>query len=342
MQSHRENWFDRLQKRYYAYVEREDKALFERLKRDHSLQPRLTVAKIAAFTLAMSVHSITFLLPILAIAIIVTQIAGYCSVLCGLSFLAMAVVVRPRFNKTPTQIASQEKFPTLYQQVDQIANLLHAPHIDFIVINEFFTASYARVGLRQSRLLTLGHPLWMQLDPAERAALIVHEIAHGVNGDFARVFVINTAMRSLQRWYAVLYPGSRSSRDGLAGVLLQFFSLLVGNVMHLMFFVLRHLLLLESRRAEYLADHLAATVAGSDATISMLKKIQSRVRKPISISTHPPLDYRIAMLEAKPIRTAIASFSDEQIAKLDAEMHNLDNEITARIEQLRNRGLNYY
>src|SRR5689334_13963181 len=75
MQPARENWLTRLQKRYYAYVEREDTALFERLKHDPSLQPRLTSAKVAVFAIAIAIHSVTILLPILAVVVFVTQFA---------------------------------------------------------------------------------------------------------------------------------------------------------------------------------------------------------------------------------------------------------------------------
>ena len=45
-------------------------------------------------------------------------------------------------------------------------------------------------------MLFIGLPLFAILDDAERVSVLGHELAHGVNGDPTRGFVVGTAMIS--------------------------------------------------------------------------------------------------------------------------------------------------
>lgn len=337
--------FETIERRYKAYVERQDKALFEALKRGESLRPRLTLGKLLAFGLALLIHASTILILIVGIALIISRFFGPFSICYGALLIFCAVVVRPRVNKMPDEdIVPKDKFPTLYQFTDQIAADLDAPPIDLIIINEIHNASFGRAGYRNRRILTLGYPLWMQLDARERIALTAHELAHNVNGDFTRNWVVGGAINSLAQWYNVLYPEhlfrSRFGRGGIWGAPIKLVMLIFANIALLWALGLLHLLLHESRRAEYLADYLGAQVAGSEAAISLLTKIRQRQMwmKNLPITTHPPTEYRIEFLRTKYFAEEGISPSPEQNARIDAEFAALEPEMSRRKLRLKQTG----
>jgi Zn-dependent protease with chaperone function len=129
--------------------------------------------------------------------------------------------------------------------------------------------------LRRRRLLGLGLPLLVALEPPDRVALIAHELAHQRNGDPARFFVIHSSVVGLATLYWALRPSYFENRGDLVVVqdiatgMVRALSWPVGLVLRAQIvLMLRH-----SQRAEYLADHLAAEVAGSDAVVSLHEKL---------------------------------------------------------------------
>jgi Zn-dependent protease with chaperone function len=95
-------------------------------------------------------------------------------------------------------------------------------------------------------------------------ALVAHELGHARNGDLRRGLVVGTALNGLVELYALLQP-----EEGGSGWFLNvFFWPLSRPVLGLLYLEL-HLLLSDSRRAEYLADARAAEVAGTAAAISL-------------------------------------------------------------------------
>jgi hypothetical protein len=241
---------------------------------------------------------------------LVLQFAGIFSICFAPVFLGIAIFVRPRFNKPPNAPIKAEHFPALYHFVNQIADHLHAPHIDYIVFNESYDASFSWVGLRQFRHLTLGYPFWMRLSSQEKIALIAHELAHTVNGDFGRNFVMRTAALSVQEW-ASFAPRS-PEKHVLGEVLVDLL-------------IVRHMLLLESRRATYLADSLTASISGTEALISLMKKRKDSVYNTFPITTYPPNAYRIAKLETRPNQDATISLSKAEMEKIDHDVERLWN-----------------
>src|SRR5262249_8626043 len=139
--------------------------------------------------------------------------------------------------------------------------------------------SWMVVGVRRRRVLTLGLPLLLLLEPQQRVALVAHELAHARNGDSTRGLVVGSSVRALAEFYAALAP--EPSRDGsIAWDDLGFFDMIVNGILWLisrpaygLLLLQLHLLLRDSQRAEYLADALAARVAGTEATVGLHERL---------------------------------------------------------------------
>src|SRR5262249_61111144 len=113
--------------------------------------------------------------------------------------------MRPKPGRVPSEdVTSQKDFPTLHAFVNEVAQKLGGQPIRNIVVNESFNAAYGVIGWRRVPVLWIGLPLWMALRPQERLALIGHEIAHGVNGDGTRGFIVGSALSGLHEWIGVL------------------------------------------------------------------------------------------------------------------------------------------
>jgi heat shock protein HtpX len=338
----------RLQRYYRTFIERRDQQLIEQLKQSESLRPTFTLPKLAAILFAIPIHLVTFALPLLGIALILSQLGGFVPVCCGLTLLGVAWLVRPRFGKAPEDVVTRAKFPALYQAADEVAAALKAAPVDTIAINEHFNAAYGRFGLRRSRLIILGYPLWLALDDQERVALLAHELAHDVNGDFSRSFFVGSAIDTLFQWYLLAAPMPRvapvydmmaDTAQGLTNVVMSF----VAEALLVVIFFMGQLLIYESRRAEYLADYLSAQVAGTDAVVSMLEKHKGRDAGfvPLQFRTHPPTEYRLEFLKAKPRLSPHLHLSPATIAQIGSELATLEREMNRRIEQRRNEGRYY-
>jgi heat shock protein HtpX len=185
--------------------------------------------------------------------------------------------------KAPGNVTPRDRLPTLYQAVDHVAQALGASTVDAVVIDWRFNASFRQVGWRRRKVLTLGLPLLAILNGEERVALIAHELAHAVNGDPNRSFFTGTAVTSLIEWYRLLRPyriwnfrshgSSAGALADMGAVVGNLLSLCLSGVAWLGAYVLSHLLWHDSQRAEYLADSLAARVAGTDTMLALLDKL---------------------------------------------------------------------
>jgi Peptidase family M48 len=181
--------------------------------------------------------------------------------------------MRPRPGRVPSvDVVSRNDFPAVYAFVNEVASELGGRPIDHIVVNEDFNAQYAVVGWRRVPVLWIGLPLWMVLRPQERVALLGHEVAHGVNGDGTRGFIIGSALSALDQWIAFL-------RDPLhdAATLGQTLAALAMWILSIPFAALQRLLVqllwLDKQGAEYFADHLGSTISGTDAAVSLLQRL---------------------------------------------------------------------
>ncbi len=261
---------------YDSLGERFGQSLFDEIKRKQTLKSQWTIARVAAWLLALSVHSFTLLVFLLGITFLLNNRDNCLGLFGGIVCLSLAWVLRPRPTRLPdnVEVIPREKAPNLYRHVDQIATALMAPHIDGLVIDTDFNAAYLTVGWRRKRILMLGLPLLSILTPQERAAVIAHELAHSVNGDPIRGLVIGNALNTLIHWYVLLLPDpTLSQRYGLPGVFANGVLLMLSLLPWIAAQALIHLLYRDSQRAEYLADRLAAQISGTEAALAALEKM---------------------------------------------------------------------
>ena len=189
--------------------------------------------------------------------------------------------VRPRVTALPANILPRRQFTALYNLADEVSRPLKAPAIDGIVVDGRYNASFRQVGWRRK---TYPHPgptfsLTVTNDE-ETVALVAHELAHGVNGDAAPGSFIGGAVGIVASWYDLLRPGSFGASGhqiygevGLCGIVANGVLHILARGIWIGAYALHHLLRRDSQRAEYLADHLAAQIAGTAAMLSLLDKL---------------------------------------------------------------------
>jgi len=364
-------------------LQQRNERLFEEMRSLNSLEPRLTLAKIIAFLMAIPVLVVPFIpLPFAAIIAlhVVQKITTHelSQAVIGSFIIAFLLaiywIIRPRLGRVPKESLSRAAYPTLYGLVDTVADALHTRRVQSSVLNNEYNASYRRVGFRRRVLLTLGMPLWATLNDEEKIALLAHEMAHGANGDFLQAFIFGSAHDMLVLWTQAATTSMRyRSVANLAMVPLAMVFLLVLHVF-------RRLMFHESRRAEYYADWLAAEIAGTVAVQHVLTKLrfatrlasmvaihrslhappetlfsqfQAYVSKALSNPdemervvrdhqaleamyawTHPPIDFRVRLLDAHPCCDPSLQFDAAQFDALEAEIRPYNKVAQSRLLKL--------
>jgi heat shock protein HtpX len=256
--------------------ERYGRTMLETLKimPAQNLRPRWTIRKALAVVLAASVHLLSLTLFVAGIYLITTGFPEIPSMLLGAASCAFAWIMRPKPGKVPSDdIASQQEFPALHTLVNEVAPELGGQPINHIIVNEDFNAAYGVVGWRRVPVLWIGLPLWMALRPQERLALLGHEVAHGVNGDGTRSFIVWSALSALDEWIDVLRVPLRhatTSTEILAGYVAWISSVPFAATQSL----LAHLLWLDKQQAEYFADYLGSLISGTEAAVSTLQRLR--------------------------------------------------------------------
>ena len=317
---------------YDSLGRRQSKSLFDRLAKADSLKPSLTVSNLCAFILATIVHGITISCAIGGIVLLVRGWPEFSAIVGGLLLVGIAWVLRPRFAKAPDGIVSRGDFCALYNFVDTIATSLGTYPVSGIVIEPQFNAALERIGWQRKRVLHLGLPLWAILDVQERVVLVAHELAHDVNGDPNRGFFVGSAIGSLVNWHAILRPAQlmppgRRGIYALAAVPANLILLGLSALPWLGVYALCHLLWRDSQRAEYLADSLASTVGGTDASLSLLRKM------------HLGQTFTVALR-----RTALGTNTDlgffQKLRQLVVEVPERELERIERVQQMTGSRLN--
>jgi len=262
-----------------AYLQRRNQKLYEEMLQLGALRPRLTLSLLIGYALALLVHAITLYFVWACLWNFGSAVVGLTSgvpirtvgsfaVALGAFFVAWQL--RPRLGRWPPMILERAQFPALYGLADKVAKELKAKPLDGIAIDPNYNFAYSKVGIQQRTVVHIGLPLCAVLNDQERIAIVAHELAHGVNGDFTRGLVLGSAYKTTVRWHnftvTMIQPGY-NMRMGILFVP-------VWIITSILLTLFRRLLLHESRRAEYLADTLAAEVGGTDAALSALTKVQ--------------------------------------------------------------------
>jgi Zn-dependent protease with chaperone function len=239
-----------------------------------ALAPRLTPARVAAYVIASLTLALSLAFAAGSAALFLLALPNIAAIVCGVVLALLAVLVRPRLGRLPQEgVLPPDEAPTLYALTGEVAEALGTRPVDVVVVDARFNASWGVVGIGRKRVLTLGLSLLACLAPQERVAVMSHELAHSRNGDAGRTFFVGSAVRSLQQLYLALRPHRDEPELGFADVLGNALLWVVSRPFYALYSIEAHLLLRDSQRAEYLADALAARVAGTEAVLGLHEKL---------------------------------------------------------------------
>ncbi len=266
---------------------------------------RPTASLVLAFAIATGVYAVATALTAAGLYFLVIPWTNLLQPILGVGFILLAWAARPRPVEPPRHLISRSDFPTLHTLCQRIACQLEAPPLTGIGVSTDFGANYRTAGWRSQRFIEIGTPLLAVLNRDERIAVLAHELAHGANGDPLRGRYLFGAVMMLSTWGVAVRPLSiGTSGDGMAfGPIISIiaipFELAQLLVSELIFQLAKSMLLLtcrQSQRAEYLADRLAAQVAGTAASQSALEKtylekvVSSALRTRALMSLDGPLE----------------------------------------------------
>ncbi|MDG4805466.1 M48 family metallopeptidase [Micromonospora sp. WMMD1120] len=198
------------------------------------------------------------------------------AILPGVAMIGLAVALRPRFGRLDPEmeVLSRHRAPELFALIDEVAAAIDAPMPDVVGVDNDINAYATTVGLRRRTVLCLGLPLWGSLSAGERVALLGHELGHFVNGDPRRGLLTQPALIMLGSAADLFRPVRTTVGGGLVEMigdaLGRAFQWTVSRILFVAHLLLVVVALRDSQRAEYLADELAAGVAGTTATSDLL------------------------------------------------------------------------
>lgn len=201
---------------------------------------------------------------------------------------AVGWLFRPRpFRLDDDQATvSRAEAPRLYALLDQIADALGTERVGTVVADVQANAWYTQVGWRRVPVVGIGLPLWFTLSSQERVALLAHELGHGRNGDLRSAWMVGQAETILDELTATFsehplddfrhemagHPGA-GDQEAYVNLVTRIVNATVGRLVRGYAWLLERTELRGSQRAEYLADRMAAEVAGSDAAARQLERL---------------------------------------------------------------------
>jgi heat shock protein HtpX len=205
------------------------------------------------------------------IALVISGLPSWGNALPGAFLLGLGWFTRPRFDQRKARRLNRSEVPKTFALLDQICAKLEAPAIDAVELGYDANAFMAQPGVirRKGTILGIGAILWLALDDDEKVALLAHEVGHLVNKDPARGRLLGGAISVVVGW--IDFFDSPEAEEGF------FLTELIFNIMAwaaaLVWLGLNALYNLSSQRAEYLADGLAAQVAGRAAKVRLLRRL---------------------------------------------------------------------
>ena len=224
---------------------------------------------------------------------------------------------------TGAQAVDENQQPELYRLTQELAQRAGIPMPRLYIINDPQPNAFATGRDPKHGAVAVNTGLLQILDRSEIAGVVAHELGHIKHRDTLTMAIVATLAGTLMllvelaRWGAILGLGDRSDRDGMNPISLIAL-MIVGPLAATM------IQMAVSRSREFEADRLAAQVTGSpDGLINALLKLERGAAQipthsmtpqtahmcivnPLRglggitslFSTHPPMDKRIAALEA--------------------------------------------
>ncbi|MEV4510770.1 M48 family metallopeptidase [Dactylosporangium sp. NPDC049525] len=199
----------------------------------------------------------------LAAGVFLTGFGNVITMLFGpVLIIGTIVLIWPRRRERHWQpwVVDARTAPALFGLLARVAAAAGTPMPHEVHLDHDVNASTSVQGLRRRRILSVGLPLWAALDPQERIGLLAHEFGHFVNRDARRGLVVRGGFGVLRGILDVLTGSLRMGNVWILPVVV-----VVAPALWLLSVALLVLAGRDSQRAEYLADQIAARVAGSAA-----------------------------------------------------------------------------
>lgn len=267
-----------LKSRVNRWSARQVEALFKQVSSGGVQRPGWSLARLVSYALALAVHLCCVALVAAGIWVFVSRpnvVSGIVAILA----LLLAYELRPRLGSLRKRrfVRFRADAPALFDLLDQVAAEVGAKPAHAVIANGRWNSSYASVGWRRRRVVTIGLPLWDALSPDQKVAVLGHEFAHGVNGDARHGVVVGTSLASLARLYALVHPDplERARRRGAGTQVGELVQALLREVLAAVFKTQQLISLRASQRAEYLADAIGARVASPASMAGALDVIMT-------------------------------------------------------------------
>jgi Zn-dependent protease with chaperone function len=206
-----------------------------------------------------------------------------------LTFVVAALAPRPvRLDDTHLRV-TREDSPHLHALVDDLAGEVGVAAPAEIRVDTSYNMAVLLQGWRLRPTLIVGLPLWSALAPAERLAVLGHELGHLRGRDTHAGQVVWAGQRLLDGITEVLWPFDADDELALGDFkpllwVTNAFQRLVALPFLGLSLALRRLNATARQREEYLADRRATAVAGTEAMVAALAGVLGPDRGLVSAS----------------------------------------------------------
>jgi heat shock protein HtpX len=250
-----------------------------------------------------------------------TQLAVFCFVWgMGGSFLSLQMSRWVAKQSTGLQLVDgrtgNETLDWLHVTVARLAQQSQLPMPEVGVYESGEVNAFATGPSKRRSLVAVSTGLLRSMDRREAEAVLAHEIAHVANGDMVTMALLQGVINAFVMFFArIIAFAVRQAMDSRYAAMVSF---LVMIVLEIGLGILGSMITAwYSRQREFRADRGAAELAGRDGMIAALRrlmqnaervdtshqalatfKINNRPGWMVFFSTHPPLEARIAALEA--------------------------------------------
>ena len=262
---------DQLKQRLHA---KHSERVFLDAQRGLIERPRLSSRRVLGYALSLTILALPFGFFLLGAWMILFQSEHLFMIICGIFALIFAYIIHPRPVRRTAKEFDRTGMPELFRLMDAIAAEMGVKTPDAFASNYDFHDYATTYGLFKRRtLIGVGMPLWWLRGDAERIAVLAQQIAHFGNGDPKQDAIVGAAFETTLRWEHILTPPPDPDFHPGVG------DLIAGGIMFVLRLPVRIigevLLYLEfgtGQRSVYIADAMAARVAGSDAVVSSIHK----------------------------------------------------------------------
>ena len=225
---------------------------------------------------------------------------------------------------TGTQIISQPRTrheQWLLQTVEELSRNAGIKMPEVGIFPAYESNAFATGWNRNDALVAVSQGLLERFSPDEVKAVLAHEIGHVANGDMVTLALIQGVVNTFVMFFARIFGNfvdkvllKNEEGNGIGFYVATFFAEMVLGILA------STIVMWFSRRREFRADEAGANLAGTAAMIGALQRLRSEQGVPVHMPetmtafginggvreglkalfmTHPPLEARIAALQAR-------------------------------------------